>query len=88
MDKAREFWLSEGRIYPLTIVMDRYGGVYSGGAYTAWNMSAWDVPDEIASGDLICGAFWDENEEPVGRGDTPEAAVRDLERRLAENALL
>lgn len=29
----------ERDIYPLTIVKDRYTGVYSGGIYTAWKLS-------------------------------------------------
>lgn len=46
-------------IYPLTIVKDRYTGVYSGGEWTAWHCDADEVPPEIASGDLPCGRFWD-----------------------------
>lgn len=45
-------------IYPLTIVKDRYTGVYSGGEWTAWCCDADDVPPEIASGDLPCCSFW------------------------------
>lgn len=64
--------------YPLTIVADRYGGSYSGGAYTAWNLEPWEVPGEIGCGDLICCAFWDDNRLICGKGDTPDEAKRDL----------
>lgn len=31
-------------VYPLTILRDRYGGTYSGGAYLAWNRHYDDIP--------------------------------------------
>lgn len=68
--------------YPMTIVADRYGGCYSGGAYTAWNLELWEVPDEIGCGDLICAAFWADNKLICGKGDTPDEAERDLIRRI------
>ena len=64
--------------YPMTIVQDRYGGRYSGGAYTAWLLEPCEVPGEIGCGDLICSAFWDENKLICGKGDTPDEAERDL----------
>lgn len=45
-------------IYPLTIVKDRYTGVYSGGEWTAWCCDADEVPPEISSCDLACSDFW------------------------------
>lgn len=62
-------------VYPLTILRDRYGGTYSGGAYTAWNCYYDDIP--------YGAEFWMYNVIPVGRGATPNDAVIDLERRLA-----
>lgn len=64
--------------YPLTIVEDRYGGCYSGGAYTAWNLEPWEVPVDIADGDLGCGVFWANNKLTYGKGGTPDEAERDL----------
>ena len=70
------------RSYPVTIVMDRFGGVYSHGAYTAWNLEPWEVPWEIADGDMGCCDFWCNNKLMVGKGDTPDAALHDLEEKI------
>ena len=64
--------------YPLTICFDRYSGTYSGGEFTAWNLDADDVPEEIHSDDVTCSLFWDKNEIPVGTGYTPEEAIKNL----------
>ena len=68
----------ESALYPITIVQDRYGGCYSGGAYTAWNSEPWEVPSDISGGDLSCGIFWGENKLICGKGGTPDEAERDL----------
>ena len=65
-------------IYTLTIVADRYGGVYSNGAFTAWNLDTDEVPTEIASDDVTCMNFWYENTIPCGKGATVEEAVGNL----------
>lgn len=65
-------------IYPLTIVLDRYGGVYSGGKYTAWNLEFEEVPGDISDGDNECMSFWGDNEVIVGVGDTPKRAIKNL----------
>mgnify|MGYP004647573003 FL=1 len=70
-------------VYPLTILCDRYGGTYSGGAYTAWNRHYDDLPYGFDADDEDCAEFWMYNVIPVGRGTTPNDAVIDLERRLA-----
>lgn len=46
------------RIYPLTIIIDRYGGTYSGGEFTAWNLYPETIPDDIYSDDCTCNDFW------------------------------
>lgn len=69
-------------IYPLTIVMDRYGGIYSGGCYTAWNLDVEDVPQEIESDDVTCYDFWHSYDGIVGLGTTPSKAAEDLRRKL------
>lgn len=65
-------------IYPLTIVADRYGGVYSRGTFTAWNLDTDEVPTEIASDDVTCMNFWYENTIPCGKGATVDEAVGNL----------
>jgi hypothetical protein len=69
-------------IYPLTICLDRYTGVYSGGKYTAWNLHSHEVPEDIHGDDTACMNFFDETEIIYGRGDTPNDAINDLERRM------
>ena len=69
-------------IYPLTIINDRYTGTYSGGKFTAWNLDYYKIPVDPDDDDVTCMAFWATNKIPVGRGDSPEDAVKDLERRL------
>lgn len=63
-------------VYPVVIEMDRYGGCYSGAKWHAWNLQS--VPDGASSGDVECSMFWDSNDEPVGKGNTPDEAYADL----------
>lgn len=72
-------------IYPLTLIKDRYNGAYSGGKWTAWPLHAWDVPYEPESTDGQAMHFWSVDDYvPIGRGDTPDEAIEDLRRRMAE----
>ena len=73
-------------IYPCTIIHDRYGGVYSGGDWTAWPLDWEFVPEDIDCDDGTCQNFWESYREPVGRGSTPDKALADLEKRLKECA--
>lgn len=78
-------------IYPLTIVEDRYGGCYSKGNYLAFNLEAWDVPEDVNGSDVDCICFWndDAKEYAIGKGNTAQEAIDDLARKLqpAENAM-
>ena len=70
-------------LYPLTIVMDRYSGVYSGGKFTAWNLDFDEVPEEICWGDgSALEIFRDirngKRNIVYGVGATPDEAVMDL----------
>lgn len=68
-------------IYPLTIIADRYSGVYSGGAYTAWPGDEEDVPDEVSMDDVTCAHEWGvikTERQHVGIGCTPSVALVDL----------
>lgn len=64
-----------------TVVEDRYGGAYSGSRYVAWPLPEAAIPPDSQGGDIAAGLFWAEPH-LCGRGDTPEAALADLERRL------
>lgn len=67
-------------ICPLTIVKDRYSGVYSNGRYTAWHCHPDEIPEEISLDDVTCHEWWSINAKSwiVGRGDTPREATLDL----------
>ena len=69
-------------IYPLTIILDRYCGAYSGGCFTAWNMDYYEIPTEPEEDDVSCMMFWSTTDIVVGRGKMPQEAVDDLTRRL------
>lgn len=63
-------------IYPLVVVLDRYNGTYSGGKWTAWNLSY--VPSKIDADDTECADFFAKNMIVYGRGETPQEAIDDL----------
>ena len=72
------------KVYPLTIIADRYSGVYSRAKFTAWNHFVEDVPEEPDSGDTECDRFWHDYKGPVGKGSTPDEALADLAKQLEE----
>lgn len=69
-------WLS--RRYPLTIIRDRYNGIYSGGDWIAFPLRIDGVPAAVNSNDEDCVAFWENYTEPYGLGESPDAALSDL----------
>lgn len=71
-------------LYPLTIIKDRYNGVYSGGKYTAWNLEPEKIPKRIFYDDVSCYGFWLRNKVPVGKGNTPLEAIKNLEELLGD----
>ena len=73
-------------IYPLTVVSDRYNGTYSGGKYTAWALYPEDIPGAVFSDDNTCWNYFRTTRDIYGRGDTPNEAIIDLEKRSKENA--
>lgn len=75
---------AENKIYPLTIVSDRYGGTYSGGNFTAWNLDFDEIPHAVNSDDVDCHEFWLENQIVVGKGSTINEAIYDLYLKLEE----
>lgn len=72
-------------IYPVTIIYDRYGGVYSGGRWVAFNLYYDDIPGAVSGDDDSCCEFWREfrllHNDIAGRGDTPDEALEDLRRK-------
>jgi hypothetical protein len=70
-------------LHPATITSDRYGGIYSGGAWLAFPLFHSELPDEPFSNDIDAASFWEEhNNSPIGRGATPDAAYSALLRRI------
>lgn len=70
-------------IYPLTITSDRYGGAYSGGEYIAWNLYAFEVPEDPFLDDVTCMEFWYSNDEKnCAVGETIEEAVENLRKKM------
>ena len=66
-------------LYPVTIIRTRYGGVYEGGDWAAFNCDEWDVPGDATAGDPECEAFWREPKAVrVGVGGTPDQALAAL----------
>lgn len=70
------------KIYPLTIISDRYSGAYSGAKYLAFNTDFYGMPDEVGGGDMEEDDFWNisetHKEYKIGKGDTPNDAYYDL----------
>lgn len=69
--------------YPLTVVMARYGGVYEGGVFLAFNYHPEALPTGWDGDDVTCHAFWLDFDKPVGRGQSPNQAVLDLAAQLS-----
>ena len=71
------------KVWPCVVVADRYGGTYSGAAWLAFN--AYEVPAGPLADDVTCADFWDDvdNRMPVGRGNTPDEAVKVLAEKMA-----
>jgi hypothetical protein len=77
--------LSKGNIYPVTVVMDRYMGTYSGAQWLAFNLDPCDVPEEIGGDDPTETIFWREHDAenlPIGKGETPDQAIADLKEKV------
>lgn len=80
-------------VWPLTIVRTRYGGVYEGGKFAAFNsepdgirwhlpcMATEDSEPDAFGGDPDCMSWWmlAPLVMPVGVGETIEEAVQSLE---------
>lgn len=71
-------------IYPLTVISDRYNGVYSGGKYLAFNIDSYNVSEYIHGDDISCMEYWAECDINVGKGETPYDAIADLYIQLYE----
>ena len=69
--------------YPVTIIATRYGGIYEGGEWAAFPLHPVQVPAEAIADDVTCSTWWEQFGSSVGVGDTPAAALADLEAKTA-----
>lgn len=87
-EMSAQQWLT--RRWPTTILRDRYGGVYSGGEWTAFPLHPQDVPPAVADQDVPCREFWMQQKDgggiPIGVGATPAEALERLETEVARLA--
>ena len=81
-DTDHEFFAKHG--WPCVIVADRYTGTYSGALWTAFALE--EIPEGCRADDVTCQDFWCEMTDPVGKGSTPDEALADLNRAIAESA--
>lgn len=65
--------------YPVTIVADRYSGLYSRGKWLAFPCEPQDIPAEVFGEDSECADFWATYDKPVGKGNFPDDAFDELE---------
>ncbi len=60
----------------IVITETRYGGVYEGGPWAAFSITAFDaIPDDAFSGDPFVSGWWEQPSVPVGVGDSPDDAL-------------
>ena len=71
-------------MYPLTIIRDRYNGVYSGGMYLAFNLEYDEIPQDVSGSDMDCFNFWSRTRLIVGKGATIKQAYDDLKEKIKE----
>ncbi len=71
-------------LWPVTIVMDRYNGTYSGGRWLAFQMDRSDISYSVGAGDSDEMNFWDDedNKLEVGIGNTIADAGLDLVKKM------
>lgn len=81
-NKEKKEWLSVK--YPLTIILDRYDGVYSGAKWLAFPLEHDEMPCAVLADDSKCAWFWENYKEPVGKGAYASDAVADLIQQMRE----
>ena len=69
-------------MYPVTIIKTRYQGTYEGGRWGAFPVDFLDVPMDTMGDDIETMTWWSQNKDYVGVGETPEAALEDLEKKM------
>lgn len=65
-------------LYPVTVICSRYGGVYEGGPWVAFNLEPQQIDLSVHGDDIECSAWFDAFDGHYGFGSTPSAAVEHL----------
>lgn len=68
----------------ITITTARYGGAYETGVWVAFARSPDELPHDWDADDVTAMSWWVEHRHEVGGGNSPDAALEDLRRKLAE----
>jgi len=76
--------MDEDELWPVTIVMARYGGIYEVGRWLAFSSHPDQLPVDWDAGDVLCGKFWGDpqRQAEIGGGDSPQDAYEDLVGKL------
>ena len=69
-------------MYPVTIIKTRYQGTYESGRWAAFPVEFNDVPMDVVGDDIETMNWWSSNVDMVGVGQTPEAALENLEDKM------
>lgn len=72
-------------IHPLTIISARYGGIYEGAPYLAFNLYPEDIHPHAHGQDDDCVDYYldaPNHHIIIGKGPTPDLATLDLQRQL------
>ena len=86
LEKETDYALSEDlNVYPVTIIMDRYGGCYSGALWLAFNDFYYEIPGEVDGSDVECMMYWEEaDKSKIGFGSSIQEAYQDLVKKLKQ----
>lgn len=74
--------VSKDLLWPVTITLSRYGGTYETGLWVAFANAPHELPDDWDAGDVFAARFWSEHAHEIGGGDSPDAALEDLRRKM------
>lgn len=83
--------MSGTELYPVAIVQDRYGGVYSGGqwlaiaeadkVYSKLPRTQFVMTNGPSADDVMCLQFWSNKPDWIAVGNTPDEAYNSLVQR-------
>jgi hypothetical protein len=72
----------DDKVWPVTIVRSRYGGIYEPGEWVALACMPADLPLEWDADDVTCASFYEDRRDEIGGGSNPQEAYVDLVRLI------